>query len=430
MPWVNGEELAALEAAKEQLDETQRQLRIAQAAGPIATEVAAAIDQFSSSGEPDEAALGAAQMFVLESKKTDIINGIKEGLLKTRQDELVTQMRKKEEPKLKPALDAELRDSGAYDRVAQEAEDEVRKTLRDQLLAEEKSRVTDELNSPASKQEIVAGLRTEIQNSDQMRTFRGEVSASLEKTWKGEVRADVQAAIETEERAREPEFKAAYETEYRGTDSARRHRADVKYRLEQDWRTATVEKVHEATGDEELGRLLDEKKQQAVEKLRRENRARELLTAFEGGGIDVSAIDRDSSVVIYLGEMRQELPERNHNYGDKRDKPVLYSERTLTLHALGDNRFRVRGDSLKDSKSVWERAMSISDGTVISIGNLLSENGQHSLEPRLSADAHFHYDDDTTTPATFTEMAVPVANVMIDGIAAREVREVKSSNRS
>jgi hypothetical protein len=95
--------------------------------------------------------------------------------------------------------------------------------------------------------------------------------------------------------------------------------------------------------------------------------------------------------------------------------------------SLGGGRFSVEDDSLHTAtgaKSEYIRRDAIERGTVIVIGRKTSDAGAESLEPRVKADVPLYFDDDTSTPS-ITAAAYPVANVVVDGISARNIEHIE-----
>lgn len=421
MPFISGEELDQLREQAAQAGRLQQELDIARAAGGLVTQIEGAITTFSQTGALEQAAVNAARIHIETSERDRVVTERTDALVAEERDEFAAAYRREKGPEITRELDTMFSSDGTYAHARSEAEAKAQDTIRAELLEAEKARVAEELNAPEAKKAAIDRIRPEVVNSHEMRDFRERTRSDLENGWRAEVATDVEASIINEETASEAAFKQRYEGQYRETPKVDKLRRATVADLQRKWSNETEETVNSAVQDEELTRLLEEKTEQAKEKLARENKANELLAAFEGGGIEVSSIESGSNIIIDLGEISDTHP-NGYSHG-RGSKPFLQLARRLTMHALGANRFRVRADSLQDSKSPWERSLAIHDGTIIVIGNLQSENGEQSLEPRICAGAHLHYDDDTTTPATFIGMAVPVANVTINGIPARKLQE-------
>jgi hypothetical protein len=429
MSWTGKQE--QIDDLTRQLAEANRQLDISQAAGVIAVQVGEAIAEYTTTGEADQAARDMAYTQVLASEQQSITDEIRDGLLRTKRSELRAQCVQNEGPGISKELDAQFKADGTYDRERLGVQARVREEITEELKSKAKDQAAAEIDTPENRERFKAEIRPGVADLADVENFRRTRRQELEVKWREEVEADVNRQTADEEGARETEFKAQYEQDYRQTPKFERLREQTRTDLKNKWRDATIETVNAELKDEELTAILTEKARLAKEKLDRKNRATELLHQFEGAGIDVKAIENDSKITIELGEILMEKPKSDYGgYSDRPAQPVLHRSRVIILLALGDGRFQVLGDSLTSSKSKWESMLAIDEGVVISIGNLHSENGERTLGPRIRADVPLGYDDDTTTPSKFVGTPVQVANVIIDGVSAREILERKDASKS
>jgi|GEM_PF-2709196 len=409
--FVNREEYEAL---TNQVERLRTELRIAQNAGAIATDVEQVLTDFNESGQSEEAAKAAAIAEVSANHRDKIVRDQKAALLAERGEEFAAAYRSEEGPKIRTSLDAQFKTDGTYDGVREQVKGKVHDEVRAQVIGEERARLEAELDTPEARKAYADQIRDGIVKSSDVQAHREKVRKTLEQEWRKDVEDAVLADMRAKEAGREDDFKARYEETYRGSASFRDQRQTIRNRHEREWRDKTTADVAATLQDEELNALLAEKARLAKEQLDRQNKATELLRTFETSGIDMTAIEKGSKLTVQLGTVSKA---RNDGYSNRLDS--LDCSRTLEFISLGNGKFKVRSDSISASKSPWERDLSLHEGQVLSLGNELSENNARTLEPYLAADTYLHYDNDTTTPAVFERMPVPVANVIIDTISAR-----------
>jgi hypothetical protein len=432
MPFVNHDDYQTLLAAQQEAARLaqenarlQHNLELNAPVGRIALGIQREIQSADSQAFALEQAETMAYATVCDEEKQALTRELADELRQTRREEFTERMRLEHGPALRTTLDAQFTRDGTYAQVESDARKEVEGAIRGVLITQKRAEVEAELDTPESRAAIEQEIREELEGSTEMDEYRSDVRSARQDTWRAEVRASVTATIDAGEEAGEADFKERYEVEVRKSDATRRRRQSVRSNLEQTWREATDEKVAKALGDEELQALLTEKAEQAKEKLRRENHARELIADFEGLGIDVTQAEENTKIVVYLGSRGPVKVTEKDRYGDKStvEKQGVICKRKLTFTSLGAGRFLTEGDSLLNSESVYERNDCLQPGTIVVLGRKVRENGTEKLDYRLAADVPFFYDDDTTTP-NIVDTMLGIADVEINGISARDIKYV------
>lgn len=424
------EQAAELDSLRRANVHLQQQVADARFVGRVAMRVEAELSSPDVERAVGEEAEAVACIAVFEQERADMVQDLSARLQREKYDHYAAQFRSTEGVNIKPELDELFKTDGTYEAMRKKAEADVRTELQDEVLTEAKATCETELRTPEAIAELKAALREELKDSSELRHHRSQTRDILEAEWRAEALEMARQAITDEEKAREEEFKEQYAEDYKDGRYGQNHRQTVRNELEEKWRQSTIEEVAAAIKDEELQALLGARAEAEKAKLAKESKHQEILQNFEAGGIDVSDLEENSKVTIYLGEMNRvkqtEKFVNQRGYDDSREVtvPVVDCQRKLVLTALAEGRFLVSSDSLLDASSPYARQHAIERGTVIVIGRKIKENKGETLDKIISADMPLYYDDDTSTPE-FESTLLPVANVKIDGVSARKFDEVR-----
>jgi hypothetical protein len=407
---------------KVELDYQNQRLRVADSLIPLLEEELGRLtgsDDFDD--EVKQNALGIVAIRRTEEMKEEMATA----LVRRHGDDLYARLKEEQGPAIRAGLHEKFTQDGTYVREEERVRKEFGQGVRHELLAEQAAKVRADLDTPEGREAYKASILPEVMESPEMAEVRSTIRHELEHDWRTEATAEAKKTITAEEEAREEDFKAEYAQTYMNTYDGRNLRERIRSRLEEKWRDKSIEEIAALLEDEELQRLLGERAERARIKLEKQNKAEALLEHFEGAGLDMTTISEGSRLIVYLGsygkkDVRQEKP-----YGGYEVKSVLSVTcmRKLEFVARGEGKFKVLTDSLQDSDNPWTKAATLPQGTILTIGDFVSENGVLSMTHTLTADAPFCYDTDSTDPE-FTTTPVNVANIKIDGVSARKVENV------
>lgn len=413
----------------EQVDDLQGQLRDAQRgealaqsavaqAGDIAIRVGELIDQ----GNIPEAAGSIAMQHCFEEERRRLMSEATEHLIGKHGEQWRAQYRTEHGAEVAAQVDEGLRGTGAYESIEARTAKEVRENIRQARLDEMETAARAKLDTPQAQEELKAQVAAELEASGEAERIQQAVQAELEQRWRPEALETIKAEVAAEVAAGEAGFKQEAQRTWRNSYHGEQFIHGVRSRLQNEWREAGTHELQLAIEDEEFITLIDTMLAKEKERLRREIKATELLTAFEGRGLAVNELEPDTQLTIYLGTAiaaEKVMVEPAPGYSIREDtKVVMRYGRMLRLVAIGDGKFTVNHDSLSESKSQYERAAAIHQGAVIVIGRRQVENGSEELKPYVSAGVELHYDADTTDPAINSSL-LPALNVEVDGLAAR-----------
>lgn len=430
MPFVNGEELERLRARDQEAERLAHQLAIREPVGRIAIGVQQELETADSRGYVNAEAERIAQIAVFSAERQSMIEELAGELKRTRYDEYADRLREVEGPAIQKQLDEHFQTDGTYASIESKARSDVTAEIHSNVRAQKRAEIDTLLSTDEERQRISEDVREKVEGSEEIARYRKDVRSRLEAGWRAEVTVEVQDTVEREEMADEDAYKAEYAQQVRDTDMMKRKRADVRNRLEQDWRSKTVEEVASAIQDEELQDLLSTRAEREKERLRRESYAHDLVQNFESIGLDVSDVEEGTKISVLLGQLStlkvKEQYKNSWNEVQTREvsKTGIVCQRKLTFIALGGNRFMVGDDSLHNSASVYERNDALEHGTIVVLGRCVKENGQQKLEHRLAADVPFYFDDDTTSP-NIIDAQMSIADVSVNGISARGIEHVQ-----
>jgi hypothetical protein len=436
MAFVDRDELERLRAVDAQHDQLvadnerlQHRLAVREPVGRVAVEVEEQLEAADNQAYVGAEAQRMAQIAVFNAERSTMIEEQASELQRTHYDEYAAQLRETEGPAVRQRLDEQFKTDGTYTRIETDARRDVTAQIRTTLLEEKRAEVDAEVATDEERARITAQLRGEVETSDEIMDYRQQVRRDREDVWAADVKAAVQQEVEAEEAAREDTFKAEYGQRVRTSDATERQRQAIRRDLEKKWRDATDQEIVDAVEDEELKTLLETRAEQVREKLRRETIVHELLSNFEGLGIDTEKIEENMKLVVLLGKVGQvKVKEKYKDSWDNtqtRDIEAtgVHCARKITFVSLGDGRFIVDGDSLHDSSSVYERNDAIPLGTVVVLGRKVQENGSQKLDHHVAADVPFFYDDDTTTP-NIIDSQLCIADVRVNGTSARSLKHI------
>lgn len=430
MPFVNGDRLAALEEAEVQRDQLAREVVDWQQAEGIVDRARSALGEAAMVSAIEEEAETQALVQVTAEERVRLGTELAAQIRATRYEEFAAQVRTDEGLQIMSDLRDLFETDGTLDRLREEARLDLRAKLQEEVFVEERARVDAELSTEEQKELIKAELRPEVAGSAEMERYRASRRSELEDEWRKEVGLEVTEEIDVEEMDREQEFKLAFHSELKEGKNGKAYREKKREELEKEWRDKTDHDVAAEIRDEELQTLLEAKARLAREKLERENRATTLITAFEGKGVDVASLPAETRVEIFLGDIKSF--EVDEEYKDRWDnvqtqkvmKPGVACKRKLTLLARDDSMFVVDDDTLLTHNSAYARRSALHRGTVIAIGRQIRHAGVEELEHVVVADVPLYYDEDTSD-SDVTDATYGVANIVIDGVSAREVHKVE-----
>ncbi len=421
-------EVATLSGEKNEL---LGRLATEQVVGPLAESVRAALADARQQPGIVSDAEALAFVSVVAQERERLTAELSDQMVRNQYDRFAVRFRTEQGAKIKGQLTELFEADGTFDRIQEQAEQDVCAEIQAGILADKKAEATEELSTDeqiqAYKDEILEGIK----GSDEIARFREETAEQLQSNWRTEVVAEVNAEVKSEEAAKETEFKKQYRQELLQSRGTLHQREQVRAILEREWREATTEQVAAAVKDEELTDLLKTRADQERDKLAKEVRAHELLQGFNNYGINLQTMPKDTRLAIYLGEYRKVTANLPDDRGYTREQVVdgVVCARLIDLVSVGDGNFVVDADSLHGSPSVYERKNAIPVGTVIIPGRKVQIKKEHKIQPFLASDVPMFYDDDSTT-ADIVDTGLPVANVKVDGVWARPTKAVQMPNNA
>lgn len=407
--------------------EQASQLATARTVGHIATAVEAELATPDMKATIEEDALGIATVAVITQERERLTTQLSASIRGERYDEIAAEFRIGQGAKILEGLRALFEADGTFDRIRESAQTDVRAALQGELMKLARADEEARLQLPDVRAAISAQLVEKIAASDELAEYRDRVRRESEERWAEEARQEVITAVEREEAGREEAFKADFASGYLASDRMVRYRDEKRRQHETEWIDATAERVAEQIDDEELRLLLTSKAELIEETMRREQAAAHLLQRFTGKGVDTLTIDEGVRMELFLGKIKPYTVQGKNDRYDRPttvEKPGVECQRKLTLIALGEGRFLVDDDSLLHAASEYVRDDTLKRGTVIVVGRRISDNGDATLSKVIAADVPLYYDDDTEVP-DITDARYPVANIMLDGVSAREVAHVE-----
>lgn len=372
-----------------------------------------------------------ALVAVVAEEKTRLSSELAVRVKGERYDELAADVRTTEGPRIIADLRTLFETDGTFDELRRDAERAVASELQQELIEAEKQRVTEELNDPEYREAIREQLKKDIKDLPELEAYRNNSRSVLENDWSEDLRVELEAEIEAEELGRKDEYKSAKKEELKTTRWANNLRESTRSRLQDEWGARTSEEVAAEVEDEELRDLLVEKANLEKESLKTEVAAQKLLRAFEGRGVETDSLVAGTRLEIFLGTIKdyevaaKVWSEYYQRHEDQQVvRPGVECRRKLTLLANEGGNFIVDDDTLLDSTSEYERNDALKRGTIIEIGRHIRHNGDESLEHRIVYNVPLYYDDDTSEPH-ITDAKYPVANIIIDGVSAKEIAKVE-----
>jgi hypothetical protein len=412
-------DVATLQAERDALESEAQRLRVANRLVPL---LEAQLQQITGTPDFDADVEQKAVGVVAIQRREQLEDETAEDLVRTRGDEVYARLKERDGPALRTQLHERFGRDGTYDAAEQRVRADFDKEVRNELIAEKEQEVRAELDTPEGKAAYKEGILPEVLESDEMDRVRRVIREELERGWRGEAVEEAKELIHAQEEARQGDFMARERETYLGSWEGRELRERIRGGLEREWRDKSREEIAEALQDEELQRLLNERAERAKQELEKKNRAEKLLADFEGAGLDVTTISTGSRLVVYLGSYGTKDIREEARYGGYETKPKLTVTclRKLELVARGEGKFKLLTDSLHDSDNPWVKESALDTGTVLTIGDFVSEDGTVSMHHTITADAPFCYDTDSSDPE-FTATPVRVANIAVDGVSARKV---------
>lgn len=424
-----------LDEARAQLAEVSEEVLVLRGAARVVPSLAARIQGFYNDGNIIEAATHLASEVIAAEQEPVVTAELRDRILTDRGDSLRARFRLERSPLIRERLKEEMENDGTFERTDQEVEDEMTGEVYSQLVAERKAASREELETPEAKTAFMERIRTEVAESDELATYREELRAELETEWREEANNAAKRQIREAVEGEEEEYKERAKKDYLESYSGRNLRSSLEEKLRRKWGEEAIETVASELEDELLQAILTERARLAKVKIERENKATRLLGEFTGKGLDTSTVEAGSLLEVLLGNTQTVIvtERKPNNYGYEQDQTVnkrqLTCARQLILTSQGNGRFIVNSDSLQDSSSLYEREHGLKPGMVITVGRQVSEDGQQALDPHLAADVPFFYDDDMRDPEHHTGY-YPVANIKLDGIAARQFDIIEMPNQS
>lgn len=335
--------------------------------------------------------------------------------------------------KAKLAIADELESNGTIDRLRAEADAERKQQYVDEAISAVVASIAAELDQPDVAAAAIAKAIEKIKGSEQytklLNKARKERQPSINEAAINAAKAEIDELLASQEpsaieKAKEQWINSAEGKRYK--QQAEQAAADKVKKLT---RAQAAEELDDTVYKDLLAREAEIRKQRLTEKLTYE----EHLAGFATSGIDVMKINEGVPVSLYLGEVQgYTTKEKDTRQGAAWNAEVtvlkkrLLCARLLHLMSLGEGRYMVRDDSYQRSAHPLEVKASIASGTVIHIGQRLSENGVDKLDYRIMQGVPFCYDDDTTDDMPIIDGYIGVATVQISGIDARkDIDEIK-----
>ena len=379
----------------------------------------------------------SARLEAEERVKDKLIGEKKEGIVATlladKEDELTLKYGPDWVEEERKKQDGMLTRDGTYDKIDVQVRAAKVEEITDGLKEKHLEEVESELSSEDAQAELLAEAKRKLAESGDLDEIRAKVHKRMEKAAHEKALEEAKAEIEAEVAGEEDAYKAALKRNWRDGWNGREYAEQARTKALRIWEKAAREEIAKEIDDEEYLGLLREKAEQDKQKLKAEQIYEQLVAAFFNGGIDTSAIPKDTSVVIYLGETEKK-DNPNYDSYNRYDTNVpkkittIQCVRKIKLISNGDGTYAVTEDSLSESANEYVADNAITPGTIITIGHKMidKKTKSESLEMRLIRDVPFFYDDDTSTP-NITASHYPVADVRIGDVYAR--KDIKPDHR-
>lgn len=435
------EQIAQLTATNENLTGINRDLNIRigeleqreRTVGGIATQAEAALEAAEKSGDimisAEQEALAALKKQLIDQKREPL----RESILAEKGEELTTLYGPEWTTELRGQLGKQFAQDGTYRDLERSIKAAAIKAVTDELLADKKAAIEEDLASPEGKTAIEASAREKAANSETIAEYEKTRRAELEAACKEAALTEAKQGIDAEIEAGAPALTQKFREDWLNSPVGHNYRKTKRKDAEAQLKNLTLEELARQVGDEELLAVATElaaaKKEEAVESLR----SKEFIEAFMNGGIDTTTIPAETLVTLQLGVIgRANNPkydqwqvERGYSNEPKTVK-ALKIARELFLLSRGDGTFLVQKDSLMDSTDEYVRDSAIAN-TVIIIGRQVKDNTAKAvkIEQRLSQGSVLFFDDDTSTP-NIQSARYPVVNIKIgdqEALADINIRE-------
>lgn len=250
---------------------------------------------------------------------------------------------------------------GTFEDNRRTVETEIRGKRTAALIAAEKQRILDELNTPEAIAAMKASLLTDPDVAAELATFRQTETEQRQAAWEQEAISEGEAAIAAEIAKGEAVYKQQARQTWRdsiaGAEFAEKARADA----EATWKTASDEEVAKETGDAILAQYLQER----ADALKKSIETSVLQKKFEGKGIDLATFAEGTPLVFYFGERTT-----YHTVNDA----FLYVRRVAGI-ANGDGSVTITTDSLSHAENPYAKQAAYEAGRVVYMGQPITKEG-------------------------------------------------------
>ena len=338
---------------------------------------------------------------------------------------VATDIRLQDGPKILADLSNLFENDGTFTRIRAEAVTAFRRETADALGQEAMDAAIAELNDPERKAAILAELAAELATDPTVEQHREEYRRKLRKELEEEARQNALTAAEAEVESQRAVIVAGAQAEWKKSRQGKQAIEQKRKKAEDAIKAMGIESLQVELNDEALAEAMRQKTTLETEKLVRTNTANRLAHEFTTNGIDTSAIPSGTVLEIVLGKVKKEQVKTKDSYGYNvtEEADVLERMRRITVVSKGEGLYRVAKDDLADSTNPYSRNAALHEGTVITLGMLVrhtDESGTRlELDKHIREGATLQYDTNPTDPA-FTDTHLPVANVVINDVAARK----------
>ena len=399
----------------------KNELAAAQAVGRIANYATEVYTAAANSGEIMISAEVDAQQIVTQRLMDQATGEQTNQLLTAKEREYRRNFGPTQLTELRTILDTTFAADGTYTAIDQKVRDDFATTVGDELKVAKTAEIEAILNAEDVRAAEVARIRAQMTNDGTFAKMLKDRQAELEPDWKAEAVAAAKEEIKASLLAGKTDFIDKTKKDWRGSTQGQRFEEQKRKALEQQWNKEGLAEVATELQDEVLLQVLQQRRDREGAAVIRQEQYASLLEDFGRGGIDTTKLPAGTPLTVQFGAVVPKVTEVSDGYGGRKKKsePQLLCDRELKLTALGEGKFVVDGDSLADADNTYIRNDSVRPGTVLHLGRELLETGKPALHPHIQNGVPLAFDDDRSD-SRMSSSIMPVANVLVDGVSARD----------
>lgn len=434
MPFISKEELndkdRELERLRRNLASTQGELATALAAGHIVERVTERLKQEEANGTLENHARDVVTFQLEQESRDDLTKNLAARLRDTMRETIDNRVRTKEGPTIRSTLDDMYQADGTYALIEQTVRasirDDIAGDLRAQAATDEAMRLEETSDERAAFIEIV---KTELARDGSIDAVRADVRAEFETDWEKQARDEIVASIKEEVLATEDDFKSQWKKKYKETYEFSRMRDNTLREARGEIESKSLEELADTVRSDAIQQILNERieienKKNKTERCKVEREA--LEKSLTGAGLSMESFEEGVEMCIFLGTEKEDRidratypkglkkPDHYHSY----DIQLIQVQRSIQAIATSEpGHFRVRSDSLQDSKSPYDQDAAITPGTIITMGRTTVKNGSPVYEHKINIGANLVIDDNMEDEHT-VDTFLPIAAVMVNDVMA------------